>query len=237
VALALERHARDVARRDQQQHDHDAGAEGHRDQALAGVVASVVEGPLGRARPFPLVRGEPVGGVRHRAEACDLRAQEDVLDPLFVARAQRTVGLAVEPHELAELPRQLGEQLALAPVGERAGRGLQIAGEARHRALEHRTRPPLVIAVRRLPAVHVRHAELQLERDRLVAAAVLHLVEAVPHLAHAVERHRGRGERPEDRQDDRRIELRADRHGLGCARRWSCSCSPSRYRRSSRWRC
>src|SRR5829696_8578733 len=95
-SLALERHARHVAGRDQQQDDHDAGTECHRDQSLPGVVASGVEGLLGGGRPLRLVAREPLGGLRHRAEPRDLGAEEDVAHALVAPLLQRPVGDAVE---------------------------------------------------------------------------------------------------------------------------------------------
>src|SRR5215213_395826 len=78
VALALQRQARHVACRDEQQHDDDAGTERHGDQPLARVVAGVVErAPRGR-RLAALVPCQLVGGLRHRAEAGDLGSEEDV---------------------------------------------------------------------------------------------------------------------------------------------------------------
>ena len=69
------------------------------------------------------------------------------------------------------------------------------------------TRHAIVVAIGRLPAVHVGHAELQLAGQPLVARTLSHLVEAVTELRLAVQRHCDRHDRPDDGEQDRRVEL------------------------------
>ena len=211
--LALERQAREVARGEQQQHDHDGGAERDGDQPPAHVILSVVEGRLGGPRLLRLVGREPLRRPRRLLEDLELGAEQDPLRDLLAPVLQRVPGARVEPHEVGEPALQLTQQPALARLRQTLVGLAQVAPEVGHRTLEDRSRGAVVVAPSRLPAVHVGHAELQLERERPVGGALLDLVEAVVQRVLPVQRDGDRRERPQHRQRDREIQLRADRHG------------------------
>ena len=89
LTLALERHAREVARGEQQQHDHDGGAERDGDQPPAHVLLGVVEGCLGCSRLLGLVGREPLRRPRRLLEDLELGAQQDPLRDLLTSGLQR----------------------------------------------------------------------------------------------------------------------------------------------------
>lgn len=130
---------------------------------------------------------------------------------------QRPVGHGVELHEPRELVAELPQQLALGRVGQAPASLAEVRAEGNDRALEDRSRAAAVVAVGGLPAVHVGHAELELARERLVTRPLAHLVEAVTQVGLALQRDRDRDQRPDDGQDDRRVQLGPDRHPAAAA--------------------
>ena len=76
---ALQREAHDVLDGEQQQHDHHARPDRHRDELALRVVARLVEARRRRLRASVLTRGQLAGRDRHRVEVLELRAEQDAL--------------------------------------------------------------------------------------------------------------------------------------------------------------
>jgi hypothetical protein len=223
--VALDRQASYVRSRDQEQHDHERRAEAYGDQRAPGVLTGVVERLLSRRCATGLVGRELLGAARHLVEQAELWAQEDLLHARVVAALERGVRDVVQRHELVKARANLVQEARLARVGQILPSRCEIGSEVPHRVLEAGPRRAIVVTVGRLPAVEVRHVEFQVERERALVRALLHLVEALTEPAHPVEGDGDGDHRAEDRQQDRHVELRPDGHRVAPDVVWPPCCS------------
>ena len=191
-------------------------AEGHCDHPATGLVAGVVEGAIGGLRDGPPQRrpGFPQWPPSPRIERARARAGSPWFAAVSPASSARQAS-ASRAMKRSKPRLEAADQRALARLREPGRDPLEVCAQLGRRAYESRSRSPVVVAVGRLPAVHVGDSEFELPSERLVPRTRVHRVEAAGHLPHPVKCNGRGGEWAKDRERDRGVELHPNRHWAG----------------------